>query len=197
MSYAAYASHMPLFGRPQQKHTLAIAMTGVKLGDSLLYIGCSDPSLLSAIGSKVGLSGRVCAIVRDASEAARARRGAEDAGILLELESGDSSRFPFGDAAFNLIVLDNQDGALTTLAPEDRVALMRECFRTLAPRGRAIVIERAARGGLGALFRPGAQPADARYQASGGAIAALEAEGFRAARLLAERQGLSFFEGVR
>ncbi len=173
-------------------------MTGVKLGDSLLYIGCSDASLVSAIGSKVGLSGRVCAIVRDAGDAARARRGAEDAGILLELESGGSSRFPFEDAAFSLIVVDNQEGALTHLTPEERVAVMRECFRTLAPRGRAVVIERAARGGLGALFRPsGAQPADPRYQASGGAIAALEAEGFRAARLLAERQGLSFFEGVR
>ena len=173
-------------------------MTGVKLGDSLLHIGCSDASLLSAIGSKVGLSGRVCAIVRDAGDAARARRGAEDAGILLELETGNASRFPFDDAAFNLIVVDNQQGALTNLTPEERVLVMRECFRTLAPRGRAVVIERAGRGGLGALFRPSAnQPADTRYQTSGGAVAALEGEGFRAARLLAERQGLSFFEGVR
>ena len=173
-------------------------MTGVKLGDSLLCIGCSDASLLSAIGSKVGLSGRVSAIVRDAGDAARARRGAEDAGILLELETGGPGRFPFDDGAFNLIVVDNQEGTLTSLGPEERVAVMRECFRTLAPRGRAVVIERATRGGLGALLRAsGAQPADPRYATSGGAIAALEAEGFRAARLLAERQGLSFFEGVR
>ena len=173
-------------------------MTGAKLGDSLLHIGCSDASLLGAIGSKVGLSGRVCAIVLNAADAARARRGAEDAGILLELETSGSIPFPFDTAAFTLIVIDNQAGALTNLAPEERVAMVRECFRTLAPRGRAVVIERAARGGLGALIRPAnSKPADSRYKTSGGAIAALEAEGFRAARLLAERQGLSFFEGVR
>ena len=40
-------------------------------------------------------------------------------------------------------------------------------------------------------------PVDPHYQSSGGAITALQAEGFRAARLLAERNGLSFFEGVR
>ena len=54
------------------------------------------------------------------------------------------------------------------------------------------------RGGLGALFRPRRRgPVDPHYASSGGAIVALEAEGFRAARLLAERDGLSFFEGVR
>jgi len=54
------------------------------------------------------------------------------------------------------------------------------------------------RGGLGALFgSSGAAPVDPHYKSSGGAVAALEAEGFRASRLLAERDGLSFFEGVR
>jgi hypothetical protein len=76
--------------------------------------------------------------------------------------------------------------------------MLQEAFRTLKPRGRVVVIERAPRGGLGALFKPSsAAPADPHYQASGGAVAALQAEGFRAARLLAERDGLSFFEGVR
>ena len=40
-------------------------------------------------------------------------------------------------------------------------------------------------------------PVDPHYQTSGGAVAALQAEGFRAARPLAERDGLSFYEGVR
>jgi hypothetical protein len=37
---------------------------------------------------------------------------------------------------------------------------------------------------------------DPHYKSSG-ALVALEAEGFRAVRLLAERDGVSFFEGVR
>ena len=81
------------FRRPQQKHSLAIAMTGVTLGDRLLQVGCTDASLLGAIGSKVGLSGRVCAIVPDDAHAARARRAAEKSGFLLEIETGDLGTF--------------------------------------------------------------------------------------------------------
>ena len=189
---------MCFFRRQRQKHSLAIAMTGVTLGDRLLQVGCTDASLLGAIGSKVGLSGRVCAIVPDESHAARARRAAEKSGFLLELETGDLEHFPFDDGAFNLIVVDNQEGLLSSMRPEQRVATLQQAFRTLAPRGRIVVIERGERGGLGALFgSPASAPADPHYKSSGGALVALEAEGFRAARLLAERDGLSFFEGVR
>jgi ubiquinone/menaquinone biosynthesis C-methylase UbiE len=173
-------------------------MTGVNLGDRLLQVGCTDASLLGAIGSKVGLSGRVCAIVPDDADAARARRAAEKFGFLLEMEIGSLGNFPFEDGAFNLIVVDSQNGLLSAMKPEQRVATLQQAFRTLAARGRIVVIERGARGGLGALLGSSAPaPVDPHYKSSGGAIAALEAEGFRAARLLAERDGLSFFEGVR
>ena len=172
-------------------------MTGVALGDRLLQVGCTDVSLLAAIGSKVGLSGRVCAIVPDDSHAGRARRAAEQSGFLLELETGTLARFPFEDNAFNLIVVDDQDRLLSSMRPEQRVAMLKEAFRTLTSRGRIVVIERTTRGGLGALFGSGASPIDQHYKNSGGALVALEAEGFRGARLLAERGGLSFFEGVR
>ena len=173
-------------------------MTSVALGDRLLQVGCTDASLLGAIGSKVGLSGRVCAIVPDDAHAARARRAAEQSGFLLEVETGNLGTFPFEDGAFNLIVVDNQDGLLSNMRPEQRVQTLREAFRVLAPRGRIVVIERGARGGLGALFGSSASaPVDPHYRSTGGAVVALEAEGFRSARLLAERDGLSFFEGVR
>ncbi len=184
--------------RPEVKHSVAIAMTGVSLGDQLLHVGCTDSTLLGAIAAKVGLSGRVCAVVSDEADGARAKRAAEKTGFLLELEIGELTRFPFDDASFNLIVIDNQEGLLSAMRPEHRVAVLQETHRTLMARGRVVVIERAQRGGLGALFKPSASaPADPYYQASGGAVAALQAEGFRAARLLAERGGLSFFEGVR
>ena len=174
-------------------------MTGVTLGDRLLNIGCTDASLLAAISGKVGLSGRACAVVPNELQAALARRGAENAGVLLDIvDTGHLENFPFDDGAFNLIVLDDQDGLISSARPELRTALLQQSFRTLAPRGRIVVIERAARAGLGALLRPaGSRPVDPHYQSSGGAIAALEAEGFRGVRRLAERNGLSFFEGVR
>jgi ubiquinone/menaquinone biosynthesis C-methylase UbiE len=186
------------FRRAGEKHSVAIAMTGVALGDRLLQVGCTDSSLLGAIGSKVGLSGRVCAIVPDDAHAARAKRAAEKSGFLLELETAELGHFPFEDAAFNLIVVDNQEGLLSSMRPEQRVATLQQAFRTLAPRGRIVVIEHGTRGGLGALFgSSSAAPIDPHYKSSGGAVVALEAEGFRATRLLAERDGVSFFEGVR
>jgi hypothetical protein len=190
---------MPLFRKPGQKHSVAIAMTGVALGDRLLFVGCTDSTLLGAVGSKVGLSGRVCGVVPNAVEEARAIRAAEKTGFLLDLEVvARLSPLPYEDGAFNLIVIDNQEGLLSALRPEDRVRLLQEAHRTLQARGRIVIIERGRRGGLGALLRPAnTPPVDPHYQSSGGAISALEAEGFRAARLLAERDGLSFFEGVR
>jgi ubiquinone/menaquinone biosynthesis C-methylase UbiE len=188
-----------LFRRqPQQKHALALAMTGVALGDRLLQIGCTDASLFAALGSRAGLSGRVCAVVPDAAHAARARRAAEQSGFLVDIETGTLGALPFDAAAFNLMVVDSQDGLLSAMRPEQRVALLQEAFRVLAPRGRIVIIERGPRNGLGALFGPSARAAvDPHYKSSGGPLAALEAEGFRAGRLLAERDGLSFFEGVR
>ena len=189
---------MGIFRRSGDRHALAIAMTGVALGDRLLNIGCTDASLLGALSAKVGLSGRACAIVPDEAEAARAKRGAEGAGVLLEIETGHFDNFPFEDAAFNLIVIDNQQGLLSSMRPETRVATLQQSFRTLAPRGRIVIIERAPRAGLGALVKaPASAPPDPHYQSAGGAVAALQAEGFRSARPLADRDGMSFFEAVR
>jgi ubiquinone/menaquinone biosynthesis C-methylase UbiE len=189
---------MGIFRGRGQKHSLAIAMTGVSLGDRLLHIGCTDASLVAAISSKVGLSGRACAIVANNEEAARARRGAQQGGVLLEVETGNLTDFPFENGAFNLIVVDNQEGLISSMRPEQRAALLQQAFRTLAPRGRIVVIEAGARGGLSALLAaPQPAPVDVNYQSAGGVIPALQAEGFRAVRLLADRDGLSFFEGVR
>lgn len=189
---------MGIFRRGGDAHALAVAMTGVNLGDRLLMIGCTDASLLGAISSKVGLSGRACAVVLNDADATRARRGAEQAGALVEIEIATPEAFPFEAGAFNLVVVDNQQGLLSSARPERRVALLQQAFRALAVRGRIIIIERAPRAGLGALLKPSdALPVDPHYQSSGGAVVALGAEGFRAARALADREGLSFFEAVR
>ena len=61
--------------------------------------------------------------------------------------------------------------------------------------GRIVVIEAGRRGGLAGLLRPA--PDESGYQASGGAVAALTTAGFRAARLLAEREGYRFTEAMK
>jgi ubiquinone/menaquinone biosynthesis C-methylase UbiE len=187
---------MALFKRSGDKHALAIAMTGVKLGDRLLQIGCTDPSLLSALSAKVGMSGRACVLITTDDEAASALRSAERAGVLLEVEKAPLNQFPYDDHAFDLVLIDNRDGLISNMKPEQRVLALQQARRTLVPRGRIVIIERGARAGLGALLSRTGAPADSHYQQTGGAETALRAEGFKSVRRLAERDGMSFFEGI-
>jgi ubiquinone/menaquinone biosynthesis C-methylase UbiE len=185
-----------LFKRVSDKHGLTVAMSGIKLGDRLLQIGTSDPSLLAALGGKAGMSGRACVLAASTDEAARARHAAERSGVLLEVDVASPGSMPYEDGAFDIIVIDNREGVIANMRPEHRVATLQQARRVLAPRGRLVIIERAPRAGLGALLSRTAAPVDPHYQNTGGALTALAAEGFKAVRLLAEMDGLSFFEGM-
>jgi ubiquinone/menaquinone biosynthesis C-methylase UbiE len=183
------------FRKGGDPHALSVAMTGIRLGDQLLQIGCVDPALLGAIGSKVGLSGRAAVAVFDDAMEARARRAAERAGVLIEIERTDLKKLPFADAAFNLVVVDSTEDLLGSLSDVDRRASVTEALRVLGPRGRVVVIERGRSAGLAGLFRR--PPENTPYQASGGSGGALTDAGFRAVRTLAESRGLRFVEGTR
>jgi ubiquinone/menaquinone biosynthesis C-methylase UbiE len=180
-----------LFPRRDDANRLVVGMIGVKMGDRVAQIGCADGARLGAVAAKVGLSGRAVAIVPDAAAATRAQKGASQAGALVEVEIARPTRLPADDGAFDLALVDNTDGSFSALRPEDRVAAVRELLRILRPGGRVMVIGTAPRGGVGALLsraQSGA-PFDARPS--------LEADGFRAARMLAERDGLAFVEALK
>ena len=187
---------MALFRRSGEKHSLEIAMTGVKLGDRLLQIGCADVALAAALSAKAGMSGRAALLAAGDEDVARASRAARRAGVLMEVMKAPLDKFPYDDASFDLIVVNSQDGLIAAMKPEQRVATLQEARRVLVPRGRIVVIERAPRAGLGALLSRSPVVTDPHYQNSGGAATALRAEGFKAVRPLAERDGLSFFEGI-
>jgi SAM-dependent methyltransferase len=174
--------------------SLPVAMTGIKMGDQYLHIGCDDRVLLSTLAAKVGISGRACALVSDEAEAARAEKAARDVGALVEVERlGD--RFPYDDGIFDLAVIDNTANAMGVMPPERRVRTLQETIRVLRPGGRVVVIEAIPRGGLmGALTR---QRADPHFSESGGTQTALTAEGFSGVRVLAEREGRRFLEGMK
>src|SRR5262245_27743038 len=109
-------------------------MTTVKMGDQLVLVGCVDGNRMGAIALKVGLSGRAVAIVADEESAVRIKRGAADAGALVEVHMSPLTRLPLDDASFDLTVVDDTGGLLTALRPEDRVALVRETARVLKSR---------------------------------------------------------------
>ncbi len=184
-----------MFLKRPDPHTLAVSMTGVKMGDQIVQVGCAHGGRLAAVAGKVGLSGRAVVVAPDESSAARARKGAADAGVLVEIEVAPPTRLPLESDGFDLAVVDDTAGLLGMMRAEDRVAAIRELLRVLRPAGRVTIVGAAPRGGLGALLtRAQGRPP---FLASGDATKALEADGFRSARVLAERQGLVFVEGTK
>ena len=177
--------------RRDDPHLLVVGMTGVRMGDRIAQVGCAHGGRLAAVASKVGLSGRAAAFVPDGAAAARARKAVEDAGVLVEIEVAPPTRLPSDSDAFDVVVVDDTNGLLAALRPEERVAAVRELLRVLRPGGRAVVISSAPRGGLGALFNRGASDPPFNPPPS------LEADGFKLVRALGERDGLAFVEGVK
>ena len=183
-----------MFLKRQDPYLLVVSMTGVKLGDQFLQVGCAHGGRLGAVAAKVGLSGRAVVVAPDESSAARARKGAADAGVLVEVEVAPPRRLPAKGDEFDLAVVDDTAGLLGAMRAEDRVASIRELARVLRPGGRVMIIGAGTRGGLGALLT---RTQSALPFVSGDAIKALEAEGFRSARVLGEREGLAFVEGIK
>ena len=158
-----------LFGnrtrRGDEPHMLVVGMTGVRLGERLAQIGCAHGGRLAAVAKKVGLSGRAVAFVPDDASAARARKGAAQAGVLVEIETAPPTRLPADEAAFDLVVVDDTDGLLGSMSTGDRAATIREVLRLLRPGGRAIVIGNAPRSGLGRAARARSSPSALRCRA--------------------------------
>jgi SAM-dependent methyltransferase len=184
-----------MFLKSQNPYVLMVGMTGVTMGDRFVQIGCVHGGRLGAVAGKVGLSGRAVVVAPDESSAARARKGAEEAGVLVEVEVAPPTRLPLENDAFDLALVDDTAGLLGTLSPEGRVAAIRELVRVLRPAGRVMIVGAAPRGGFGALLtRAQSGPP---FVSSGDANIALEADGFRSVRTLAEREGLVFVEGIK
>jgi ubiquinone/menaquinone biosynthesis C-methylase UbiE len=178
---------MKLFRPGPGPHALAVSMVGVKLGDRLLQIGCGDGGLVAALAAKTGLTGRAVAIDPSADAAARATRAAEREGVLVEIVSAPIAPLPFESGSFDVAVLLD---ALRPVTPEMRTAALAEVARVLRAGGRAVVVEPAARSGLAALIGPRSDP---HYSADEW----LRSAGFKAVRVVAERDGQRFVEGVR
>ena len=151
------------FRRGSDPHLLVVGMTGVRLGERFAQIGCAHGGRLGAIAAKVGLSGRAVVIVPDEASAARARQGAADAGVLLDVETSDLTRLPLENDGFDLAVIDDTGGLLGGLSAATRAATVGEARRILRNGGRLLVIGGSARSGLAGLLAraPAAAPFDA------------------------------------
>ena len=185
-----------MFFRKSNIEALPITMTGVRMGERLLQIGIDSAHVTGALAAKVGLSGGAALVVTNEKDAARGREAAAKVGALLDVRVVTPLRsLPFDDESYDLIVFHSMNGLLAGMAPYTRVRCLEECHRVLRKGGRLIVFEPEPRGGLGGLFRP--HDVDAHYVAGGEAVGALKAEGFKPVRILADREGYRFIEGLK
>jgi ubiquinone/menaquinone biosynthesis C-methylase UbiE len=177
--------------RKSSEELLAVSMAGIKLGDRLLVVGCADPILIARLAVKTGLTGRALAVDEQEKTVTAAAEIAAREGALIETATAPWTALPLEPDSFDVAIVRDILPHLTT---DTRSGCIREVQRVLRPGGRCLVIDGKGRTGLVAVVR-GASGAS-HYAAAGGPVQALAAQGFKAARILAEREGLVFAEAV-
>jgi SAM-dependent methyltransferase len=184
-----------MFLRKSRIEPLPVTMSAVRMGERVLQIGIDDPSIANAVAAKVGLSGNAAIAVTDDESAARARSAAAHAGLLVDVQVTPLAPLPFESGSFDLVIAHSMHGFVSSLDTNSRTAALREWHRVLRTGGRVMTIEAGASGGLKRLLRHARS--DEAYDASGGVVSALEAAGFRPVRVLADREGYKFAEGIK
>ncbi len=174
---------------------LTVDMTGIRMGERLLQVGADDDTLPGALAAKVGLSGESAMVVADAAAARVAQKAAERAGVLMPIHIG-LAPLPYDPDHFDLAVVHSRRGLLSSLTASERGALLGEVRRVLRAGGRIIVFEAGEAHGLSKLLGGGGGDPES-YRTAGGAEAPLRDAGFKPVRLLADRHGLRFVEGLK
>ena len=175
--------------RKAEGEPLAVTMAAVKLGDRFLSVGVRDRELIAVLAAKAGLTGTACAVDADDAAVTRAAAAIEAAGALADVTRAPWGTWPYGDGSFDVALIRELLPALTAA---DRARAVAEVLRVLRPGGRVVVIDGTTRGML-ARMTGGSRAAPT----GGEAAAALTAAGFAAVRILAERDGVSYVEGIK
>jgi hypothetical protein len=168
-------------GRGPAMDPLQVSMTGVRMGERFLQIGCHDRALLSGLAAKVGLSGTAALAAFDDDQAKRGSGVGAKIGALIETHKIEGLTLPFDSDQFDMVVVDDTNGAYGMIDEATRVAYLRDAKRTVRQGGRIEVIEGIA----------------AKRAAGHDGSRDLAAAGFKPVRVLAEKDGFRFIEGLR
>jgi hypothetical protein len=160
---------------------LQVSMTGVRMGERFLLVGCHDRALLSGLAAKVGLSGTAALAAFDDEQARRASGVGAKIGALIETHKIEGPALPFDSNQFDMVVVDDTNGAFGGIDEAARIAYLRDAARTVRHGGRIEVIE-----GIAATRAAG-------YDG----LRDLATAGFKPVRMLAEKDGFRFLEGLR
>jgi hypothetical protein len=165
---------LPFLRKTGREEALVVSMTGIRLGDRLLYVG-GTAELLEPLAARVGLSGQTTVV---ASDPESVKTAAERDGVLI-----DAVTTVPGEGDFDLAVVEARGAwpsAVSSLLGPVRMG------------GRLIVIAGERRGWLGHLRAP-AEPAPPESEI----VRVLEAAGWTSARGIGGRDEVRFVEGFR
>lgn len=168
---------LPFLRKTEDGEPLVVAMTGVRLGDKVVFTG-SDPDLLLPVAAKVGLSGQTL-VVSQTGEALRAR--SEREGLLVEL----ADTVPAA-GSFDLAIVQAEGAWVESLS-----ALADGVRRG----GRIVVVAGRQPQGLLARLSRNASAEDGPDAAT--IVLDLVRAGWTRGRSIGERDGLRFVEAVR
>ena len=165
--------------RGQSMDPLQVSMTGVRMGERVLQIGCNDKALLAGLAAKVGLSGSTAVAVVEQRQAKLAESIGRKVGALIEVKDIDKGRtWPFDTATFDMVVIDDTDDGFSGFEPP--VEILRKGLASLRPGGRIEIVTpiNSQRGKFDFTQL-------------------LTDAGFKPVRVLADVNGLRFVEGLR
>jgi SAM-dependent methyltransferase len=166
--------------RLREMDPLHVSMTGVRMGERFLQIGCRDRALLSGLAAKVGLSGSAAVAALDANDAKNAAAVGRKVGALIDVHDIDKGRsWPYEDGQFDMIVVDDTQDSFGESFASAGAALLGNAMRALRKGGRIEIITRS------------------RTAPRFDAVAELTKAGFKPVRVLAERDDFKFIEGLR
>jgi ubiquinone/menaquinone biosynthesis C-methylase UbiE len=171
------------------REPLAIAMSGVRIGERVLQVGMDTPLVTSLLAAKPGLSGESTIVLADETAAAQARRAVAESGALVNIAVHPFDALPFERGSFDLVVVHNRDGRLLTASAASQV--LSELRRVLRSGGRAVVINQGTPSSLLAVFKSRPDPGHTDQ-----IIRALQVAGFRSSRAIGDRDGYAFIEGL-
>jgi hypothetical protein len=162
---------LPFLRKPEHEEPLVLAMTGVRLGDRVIFAG-ENLDLLLPLAARAGMSGEVVVVSREGPRLAAA---AERHGLLVTTATLPASR-PFDLAVVQ--VAAEWTGSLTPLLASVRAG------------GRVIVVDRSGPHGLLARLRR----SPAGEESNTPIVQALARAGWSRARGIGRREGFTFVE---
>lgn len=178
------------------REPLAVTMSGVRMGDRALQIGLNDPLVAGILAAKPGLSGRSAVVVPDETSAGKVRKAAADSGALVDVKVNSLESLPLEDGSFDVAVIHNRTGLLEMAGASSGARVLKECRRILRPGGRVMVLEAGTPTGLRAIFRA-RTTRGAHGEGGESTIRGLQSAGFRAVRIVGDRDNYRFIEGTK